>query len=200
MILLYAVLAGLLAGLLRAWAGRRPLQVPDLRLTGLVILVFLPQFFAFYFPLTRKSIPDKWASIALAVSQVIFLFFTWVNRRQPGFWMLGLGLFFNLAVILPNGGWMPITPQAASRIYPDSPSSSWKIGDRLGTGKDIVLRPKDIRLEWLSDRFVFPIGLKMAFSLGDVLISVGAFWFCWSFGSINRSQRSDRSPPASVTI
>jgi len=192
-------LVGLLAGLLRAWAGKRPLQVPDLRLTWLVILVFLPQFFTFYFPLTRKSIPDKWASIALAVSQVVFLFFTWVNRRQPGFWMLGLGLLFNLAVILPNGGWMPITPQTASQIYPDSPPSSWKIGDRLDTGKDIVLRPKDIRLEWLSDRFVLPITPKTAFSAGDLLISAGAFWFCWGMGSIHRSKSLDRSPPASVT-
>jgi len=199
LILLYAVLAGLLAGLLRAWAKKHPLRVPDLRLTGLVVLVFLPQFFTFYFPLTRKSIPDKWASIALAVSQVIFLLFIWVNRRQPGFWMLGLGLIFNLAVILPNGGWMPITPKTASQIYPDSPPSSWKIGARLGTGKDIVLRPKDIRLEWLSDRFVLPISPKAAFSLGDILIAVGAFWFCWSIGGINQSQRLDRSPPASVS-
>jgi hypothetical protein len=199
LILLYAALAGLLASLLRAWAGKRPLQVPDLRLTWLVILVFLPQFFTFYLPLTRKSIPDKGASIALAVSQVIFLFFAWANRRQPGFWILGLGLLLNLAVILPNGGWMPITPQTVSRIYPDSPTSSWRIGERLGTSKDIVLRPKDIRLEWLSDRFVLPVGPKAAFSFGDVLISIGAFWFCWNIGSANRTQRPDRSPPAPVT-
>jgi hypothetical protein len=195
LILLYAVLVGLLAGLLRAWARKRPLQVLDLRLTGLVILIFLPQFFAFYFPLTRKSIPDQWASIALAVSQVFFLLFIWVNRRQPGFWILGLGLLLNLAVILPNGGWMPITPQTVSRIYPDSPVSSWKIGDRLGTSKDKVLRLMDIRLEWLSDRFVFPVGKKAAFSLGDALISAGAFWFCWNLGSPSLPKQIDHSPP-----
>jgi hypothetical protein len=171
------------------------LQVLDLRLTGLVILIFLPQFFAFYFPLTRKSIPDQWASIALAVSQVFFLLFIWVNRRQPGFWILGLGLLLNLAVILPNGGWMPITPQTVSRIYPDSPVSSWKIGDRLGTSKDKVLRLMDIRLEWLSDRFVFPVGKKAAFSLGDALISAGAFWFCWNLGSPSLPKQIDHSPP-----
>lgn len=199
MILLYAALAGLLAGLLRAWAGKRPLRVPDLRLSGLVIFVFLAQFFAFYFPITRKSIPDKGASIALAVSQVIFLFFAWINRKLPGFWMLGLGLLLNLAVILPNGGWMPITPQTASRIYPNTPPSSWKIGERLGTGKDIVLRPKDIRLEWLSDRFILPTSPKVAFSLGDVFISTGAFWFCWSLGGVSRSQSPGHSPPAHAT-
>jgi hypothetical protein len=195
LILLYAVLVGLLAGLLRAWAGKRPLRVTDLRLTWLIFLVFLPQFFAFYFPLTRKSIPDYWASIALAVSQVAFLAFAWVNRRQPGFWMLGLGLLLNLSIILPNGGWMPITPRTASRIYPDLPISYWKIGERLGSSKDIVLRSKDIRLEWLSDRFVLPIGPRIAFSLGDIFISLGAFWFCWSLGSAAPTQNLDRSPP-----
>ena len=195
MILLYAVLVGFLAGLLRAWAGKRPLRVPDLRLIGLLILVFLPQFFTFYFPLTRKSIPDKWASIALAVTQVAFLVFIWVNHRQPGFWMLGLGLLLNLSVILPNGGWMPITPQTASRIYPAVPVSSWRIGERLGSSKDVVFRLRDIRLEWLSDRFVLPIGPKIAFSLGDIFLSLGAFWFCWSLGSIEKAQRLDRSPP-----
>lgn len=197
MILLYAVLVGLLAGLLRAWAKKRPLRIPDLRLTWLAFLVFLPQFFTFYFPLTRKSIPDRWASIALAVSQLFFLLFIWVNRRQPGFWILGFGLLLNLAVILPNGGWMPITPQIVSRIYPDSPASSWKIGERLGTSKDKVLRPIDIRLEWLSDRFVFPAGNQAAFSLGDVLIAAGAFWFCWNLGSPSLPKQLDRSPPAS---
>ena len=175
------------------------MQVPDLRLTGLVLIVFLPQFFTFYFRLTRKSIPDKWASIALAVTQVVFLLFIWANRRQPGFWMLGLGLFFNLAAILPNGGWMPITPQTASAIYPDSPPSSWKIGERLDASKDMVFRPKDIRLEWLSDRFILPISPKAAFSFGDVLISFGAFWFCWSLGSKQLAKSLDRSPPGSTT-
>jgi hypothetical protein len=197
LILLYAVLVGLLAGLLRAWVRKRPLRIPDLRLTWLVFLVFLPQFFAFYFPLTRKSIPDRWAAIALAVSQLFFLLFIWVNRRQPGFWILGFGLLLNLAVILPNGGWMPITPQTVSRIYPDSPASSWKIGERLGTSKDKILRLTDIRLEWLSDRFVFPAGNRAAFSLGDVLIAAGAFWFCWNLSSPSLPKGLDRSPPVS---
>jgi hypothetical protein len=193
--LLYAVLAGLLAGLLRAWAGKRPLRVPDLRLIGLLILIFLPQFFAFYFPITRKSIPDKWASIALAVSQVAFLIFIWVNRRQPGFWMLGVGLFLNLSVILPNGGWMPITPHTASRIYPAVPDSSWRIGERLGSSKDVIFRPRDIRLELLSDRFVLSISPRIAFSIGDIFLSVGAFWFCWNLADTERAQNLDRSPP-----
>lgn len=109
--------------------------------------------------------------------------------------MLGLGLLLNLSVILPNGGWMPITPQTASRIYPAVPASSWRIGERLGSSKDVVFRLRDIRLEWLSDRFVLPIGPKIAFSLGDIFLALGAFWFGWSLGSIEKAQRLDRSPP-----
>ena len=51
------------------------------------------------------------------------------------------------------------------------------MGSRLGTGKDIVLAVDQTRLWWLSDRFLLPLpGGYVAFSLGDVLIAVGAFF------------------------
>jgi hypothetical protein len=112
------------------------------------------------------------------------LVFAWLNRKQPGFWLLGGGLFLNFIVILSNGGFMPITPEAVRKIYQEAPETSWQIGNRLGNGKDIVLPAAATRLWFLSDRFLITSWTftRVAFSLGDVLIALGAFWLLWGLG------------------
>ena len=183
-ILLLAVAAGLPAGLARGWWGGRRLTPPNLRLAWLVPVAFLPQWLAFYLPATRKSIPDGLAAAALISSQALLLIFAWLNRDQPGFWALGLGLALNLLAIALNGGLMPISPDIVARLAPEAPPGAWQIGHRLGTGKDIVLPVAATKLWWLSDRFLLPrwFPYRVAFSLGDVLIAVGALWLLWTMG------------------
>jgi hypothetical protein len=183
MLLTIAVFAGLLAGLLLAWLSKRRYDVPQIRHIWLVLIAFLPQWLAFYLPVTRRSIPDQWAIAALIGSQIFLLIFVWRNsyqqrfRNRVGFWLLGSGLILNMAVILLNGGLMPISPENVSRLVPDAVPGSWQIGSRLGTGKDIVLAVDQTRLWWLSDRFLLPLpGRDVAFSLGDVLIAAGVFF------------------------
>lgn len=187
MILAAAVFTGFAAGFLRAALARRPYRTPQLRYPVLVLVAFLPQLVTFY--LSRTDLPNlggfgDWGRLILVGSQLILLVFVWLNRRQPGFWLLGLGLALNLLVILLNGGYMPISPETVRKIYPGVPDSQWQIGHRLGNGKDIVLAVEATRLWFLSDRFTFPEhwNLLVAFSLGDVLIAFGAFWLLWSLG------------------
>ncbi|MDX1688291.1 MAG: DUF5317 family protein [Candidatus Promineifilaceae bacterium] len=183
MILTVAVLAGLLAGLARAWFGGRHPQVPQLRFVGLVVIAFIPQWLAFHLPATSAVIPDWGAALCLTFSQAILLLFAWVNRSHAGGVFLLLGLALNFLVIVANGGLMPISPEAVYHLAP-RPPETWEIGSRLWGGKDIVLPLHATRLRWLSDYFLTPrwFPLQIAFSLGDLFISGGAFWLLWSVG------------------
>jgi hypothetical protein len=204
-ILLYAILAGILAGLVRAWFARRDLSFPELRMLWLAPAAFLPQYLAFQFTATRGLFTDTLAAFILVETQLLLLGFVWVNRRKAGFWLLGLGLLLNLMVIAFNGGFMPISQETVARLAPQASPETWIVGERLGSTKDIVLPAASIHLEWLADRYVIAAGLtgnRVAFSLGDVLIALGAFWLFWSMGSLDPGKiyQPLRTPSLSFTL
>lgn len=179
MILLTAIVAGTLAGWGYArWKGTA-WQSPVFKATWLVALGFLPQLVAFYLPYTRRSLSDEVASLCLTSSQILLLIFTALNFRLPGMPVLALGLACNLAVIIANGGFMPLTTDAASRLVSQIVLDGLVVGERVSSAsKDILLPDASIRLPWLADRFVPPQNMpyRFAFSLGDVFIAIGAFW------------------------
>ena len=179
MILLTAVLAGILAGWGYArWKGEA-WHSPVFKATWLVALGFLPQLMAFYLPSTRKLLSNEAASLCLISSQVLLLAFTALNIRTPGMPLLAFGLACNLAVIIANGGFMPLPTGAASRLVRPDIFDRLVVGERVSSAsKDVLLKEADIRLPWLADRFVPPQNFtyRFAFSLGDVFIAAGTFW------------------------
>jgi hypothetical protein len=184
LILLLAVVAGLVAGGIRSLTTGHRMAAPKLRYLWIVALAFIPQFFAFQLSATSVRFPDRWIPIALIGTQLLLLIFAAANIRQPGFWLLGLGLLLNLVVIIFNGGWMPISPETVARLAPDAPVGYWEIGERLAASKDKILALADTRLWFLSDRYVLPnwSPFRVAFSVGDLLIAGGAISFLWSLG------------------
>ena len=176
MILLLALAAGLLVGL--AWARWRgsPYQAPELNHLWLVFVAFLPQFIVIYLPNTRFHFPDSLVAVCLLTSQTLLLGFAWLNRRTMGMPILIFGILLNLTVMASNNGFMPISPQTASRLVSKDQLLDIEPGSRIGP-KDILLHPRDTRFEWLADRFLPPIRFpyQVAFSLGDVFIAIGAF-------------------------
>lgn len=190
MILLIAIIAGLVAGVVRAKIAGRDFCHPDLRMGWLLLIAVIPQLFSFHQPQTSQITPDEVASGILVGSQLILLVFAWINRKLPGFWALGLGLSLNFLVIVLNGGLMPISPETVYRLSPGAVIESFHFSTRLGSSKDILLAIESTRLWWLSDCLVLPdwIPYRVAFSLGDIFIALGAFWLFWVHGDIDNIQ------------
>lgn len=177
MILLIAVLAGFTTGMVVMWARRQSYRPPDLQYLWLVFLAYLPQFVILYIPGIRQQVSDLWAAIHLTASQLLLLGFAWLNRKLPGMLILLIGAALNFAVMTANGGFMPISPQTASRIFTREELNEISLGERIGI-KDILLEPQDTRFEILADRFLSPAWstYQVAFSLGDVFLAAGVFW------------------------
>lgn len=190
MVLLVAVVAGLAVGMLRAAAGRRALRLPAIKNAWLVFAAFLPQLLVFGSLGSRWNLPDRWAAAILVASQIALLYFAWNNRKQPGMYVMGIGLLLNFTVIVFNGGLMPISPETVRQMVADIPRL-WHVYERFGSGKDIILPVANTNLWWLSDRFFFAtsalIYMRVAFSAGDVLIAIGAFLLMWTIGNPNPS-------------
>jgi hypothetical protein len=191
MILLVAVLAGLVGGLLLARTRKRPWMVPPLGKPWLVILACLLQYISLSLPALWPQAARGLSAAGLIISLVMLLVFCWLNRQLSGVWLLALGLFFNLLVISANGGFMPISPQTASRLVSPESLAALGNGSRFGS-KDILLPPGQTRLVLLSDRFLPPEGLtyQVAFSLGDVFIAAGAFWLMLTQGKPMKFSKS----------
>lgn len=174
------------------------MAVPDLERLWLVPAAVLPQLIVFHLPATKHMIPDGLAPVTLVSSQILLLLFVAFNWSKRGFRILGLGLALNLIVILLNGGLMPVSPETVAQMAPNAPINPWHIGERLGTGKDIVLSLDQTRLWFLSDRFLLPDGAstRAALSIGDLLIALGASCMLWFAGGRGErvAYRSQRSP------
>jgi hypothetical protein len=144
----------------------------------MVAVFFVPQLLAFYLPVTRSRMSLPVVVACLITSQIGLLLFCLLNRQLPGIPILAAGLCLNLLAISANGGLMPISTATAAHLIPEQVLSNLNIGSRFSlSSKDILLRPETVIFPWLSDRFVPPdwFPYQFAFSLGDVMIGIGAF-------------------------
>jgi hypothetical protein len=178
-ILLSAIVAGMVVGLLVSWRTKTVWQPPSFKYGWLVVAGFIPQFLAFFLPATRSVFPDWLAAVSLVGSQVILLAFCLLNRHLPGILLITIGLGLNLIVILANGGFMPLPLETAVKWLPGNTFNQLESGGRIGSSsKDVLLPTSEIILPWFADRFYPPKGFpyQFVFSLGDVLIAAGTFW------------------------
>jgi hypothetical protein len=193
MILVIAVFIGLAVGLCRAWIGKRSYRAFELKYPGLVILAFIPQFFAFYLPNVRQLLANNLVSILLVSSLIILLIFSILNIRKASFWPISIGFLMNFLVIALNGGFMPISIETVLKLIPGS-EGTWIIGQRFGYTKDVILTSSLTKLWFLSDRFVLPDWTKVntAFSLGDIFIAIGVIWLLWMLGGKQKQNLKEK--------
>ena len=111
----------------------------------------------------------------LMLSQIALVFLLLLNRHVPGAKLFVLGIMLNIAVMVANGGWMPVTPEIHNFVHPDRPV---ELQARQVNSKDVILPRTETNLWILSD--IIPVTLpwrRNAVSIGDVLLILGAAQF-----------------------
>ncbi len=170
MIIIFCLAIGLLLRL----ATRRSLRgLEDTKLRGeasLLLLLVLQSVV----PLARLTgTAARVAFFAWLATFVCIIAIAWMNRRQPGIAMLGLGLLLNLVVILANGG-MPVFIAAVQAVKSSMSTIAIPPGDFIH-----VLGGAATRLPWLADvvPLAGPSWLRAVVSPGDLLLFGGVVAF-----------------------
>jgi hypothetical protein len=160
--ILYAVLTGILVGVLTGGSAAR---LGDLHFAWapLVVVGMAGQVLLFSTPLGDALGPV--APILYVASNLAVLATVWRNIAIPGLPLVLIGGASNLIAMVANGGFMPVSVdalRAMGRVPREGYSNS-----RLVDG--VVLGP-------LTDLFAMPAWVPVAnvFSIGDVFIGVGA--------------------------
>jgi hypothetical protein len=159
--ILYAVLAGLVIGLV---SGGSVARLGNLRFSWapLIVVGMVVQLLLFSTSLGDALGPA--APLVYVASNLAVLVAVWKNRSIPGLPLVLVGGAANLLAICANGGYMPVSSAAMTALGRGAPDGY--VNSRFVDGA--VLGP-------LTDQFAMPAWMPMAniFSVGDVLIGVG---------------------------
>ena len=183
MFILYAVVAGLLAGLL---LGGRLESIGETRFRwGWLALVALAIQVVLFSPLAGDGLGEvgRWIYVGSTALVVVVVL---ANIRLAGLPIVLAGALSNLAAIIANGGSMPASPTALAAVGHTI--------DGGATNSTLVTHPA---LEPLTDVFALPSWLPMAniFSVGDALIGVGVA-VAIAAAMRRKPARRDRTAPA----
>ncbi|HUT15927.1 MAG TPA: DUF5317 domain-containing protein [Anaerolineae bacterium] len=199
MILAVAIVVSVVIALLEGGEFSALADVP-LRYGGLAVAAFAVQVFFIYQTPSQIGVGVwHWHALLLVGSCLLLMATVWVNRHSRGVKLIGLGLLLNLIVMVANGGWMPVTPEAVIRAGHTDLVPSLASGMRIYSSKDIILLREETRLWVLSDVLVVPrpFPVPSVFSIGDVLVALGTFVFIRSgmlwhgCSGTNSAQRSE---------
>ncbi len=174
MILLMAFLVSLLVALVRGGSLLR-LGSLSFRYGWVALLVLGVQAIEIYAPLPRGGGLLSPRTLVLLVSYGLLAMVVIANRTLAGMLLIGTGLLLNLTVMVANGGFMPVTPEALQRAGLGGLALSQEAGARLMATKDILLPRAETALWLLSDLWVVPPPFGSVFSLGDLVLAGGAF-------------------------
>jgi hypothetical protein len=169
MLLLYFIVAGLLAGKL---AGGRIAAIADVKFRwwGLALGGLMLQAVLFAPPIAARigtAGPALYVASTVAVLAVLLR-----NVRMTGFPVIAVGAGLNLLAIAANSGYMPSSPEAWQTLNGVATLPTAQYTNSALAGTTTVF-------PWLGDVLVLPRPLPFAnvFSIGDVLIGLGAVLF-----------------------
>lgn len=174
MVLLWAIVLGLLIGLIRH-RGLAHLAQLRLRASGLVLLAVLIQILIL--PLGSGAKPIiTWGMEFLHIgSYLLLLLFAIINFREKALWLMALGMLLNFTVIAANGGHMPASLDAL-RAAGRTVTVEKLLTE--GVSGNVIVMSETTKLNFLGDIFWLPswVPFANAFSVGDLLLGVGVIW------------------------
>lgn len=161
MFILYAVVVGLIVGLL---LGGKLSALGEIRFRWwpLVFVGFLLQVVLFQDAVAAR-VGDLGPLLYVASTAMVVLAVL-RNLDMPGIPLVALGAACNLAAILANGGFMPASPDAMAALGKAQPV--------IYSNSTVVAHPM---LEPLTDIFALPpwLPLNNIFSIGDAILALG---------------------------
>jgi uncharacterized protein DUF5317 len=149
----------------------------NVRAIGLFYVAILIQIVAFPSGALPWSIGDGTARVLWLVSYACLGAAAVANRQLRGAPVVALGMLLNLVAIVANNGHMPALPHALREAG---------IHSQLHNNSIASAEPN---LSWLVDRWATPgwIPLGNVYSIGDVILAVGAFVLVLSAMKVSRS-------------
>lgn len=160
--LLPSILIGIVVALAAGGDLNRLARV-DFRRPWLVVAALGVQ--VLLFSRVGSAVPDGVRNLAHIGTYGLLIGFGVSNRHIRALALMLAGTVLNAVTVAVNGGRMPLSPSAASAAG-ISPSDYANVSERAS------------HLHWLGDVFALPSVLPLAnvFSLGDLLIGLGAIW------------------------
>lgn len=151
----------------------RPLANLKLKCGWVFPLLLIVQFVFFFFQ-NRYSWLGQASSYTFMAVYVIGLFFLFINRKNPGFTIIFIGVLLNFIVMAINGGRMPVSAESASVLDPG-------YIDALKTGLygKHELLTSHTHLGFLGDIIALskPYPRTQVISIGDVIMNIGIFLY-----------------------
>jgi hypothetical protein len=157
------LLAGLALGVAAGLLTRRPGEGFRVRFAApwLVLVALVVKEAGLLTPLARQP----WAPVVYTASLVVLAgWAAWHVRRLPAIALVAAGMLMNLAVVLANGGRMPVSLS----------DPALRADFRDGVLGQYVLAGPRTRLAVLSDWIAVPPGPSI-YSLGDLVAAAGMF-------------------------
>jgi hypothetical protein len=153
----------------------RRLATVRLKAGWLILLALALQLLLFAIPGTTRLLAPAATTLHIT-SYLMLILFAALNARTPGLALALLGLTLNTTAICANGGRMPISLST----WTATGRASSQIANN-GHYNNNALATAHTHLAFLGDIFPLPaaIPLANAFSIGDILLLLGATYFVY---------------------
>jgi len=161
---------------------------------GWIILSFAIRF-GLSWAAGKMEIPRAAAAVIHLSAYVMVIAAVFANLRLKGMWLIGAGTALNMLVIAANGGRMPIGMDGLRRAGLDVLPSFQPVASGASYTHELV--DASTRVAFLGDVLCIPRPLwpPTVFSVGDILVMIGAFLLVQSVMVPPRTPASRRTRP-----